>query len=155
MMLWNGIVHLLLLALCEGMAIISSKALKLESELLSRLTSKEGTNMRTLSPIISQLEAEVGIRRPINSPVLDGVWRLLYTGNDIKENASPIQRTVTSLQQVKIYQVVRIQNRCDSFLRNSIEDGLPEVSNVVCFGDFRLRVTALASTVHSSSTNSI
>ena len=125
---------------------LTLKASQLESQLLSLLSSPT-INVQLLRDTVAGLEVERGILRPTQSPEIDGVWRLLYTGNEVVQNASPIQRTVTSLNQVKIFQVVHLVDRRDSFLRDSTGNYLPDVSNVVCFGNFRLRVTALGSTV--------
>ena len=128
---------------------ISLRATRLESQLLNLLRAPT-VDVDMLRSTVRELEQDRGIPRPTQSQELDGVWRLLYTGNEVVQNASPIQRTVTSLRQVKIYQVVHLSDRNSSFLRDTAGNSLPDVSNVVCFGDFRLRVTALGSTVRFS-----
>ena len=129
---------------------LSLRATQLESRLLALLQTP-AVDVDLLRDTVRELEQERGISRPTLSRELDGVWRLLYTGNEVAQNASPIQRTVTSLRQVKIFQVVHLSDRDSSFLSDSAGNALPDVSNVVCFGDFRLRVTALGSTVSPSS----
>ena len=91
---------------------------------------------------IQVLEAsKSGIKDPVTSPLIDGVWRLLYTTTPATN--SPIQKKVTSLKGVAVYQVVNLLSTGGSFLPGS----LPDISNTVCVGDAaRLRVTAIAST---------
>lgn len=78
----------------------------LERSLLSLLNTAP-LNLVELQATIAALETSASIPKPCTSAALDGTWRLLYTGNENVENASPIQRTVTSLKQVKIFQVLR------------------------------------------------
>jgi hypothetical protein len=125
---------------------LSMKSVQLESKLLSQLEAPS-LDLSSFKTTVAELEAAKGIPNPTSSRVLDGVWRLLYSGNDVVANASPIQRTVTSLKQVKIFQVVHLNDKTESFLTDKENVALPDVSNTVCFGDFRLRVTALGSTV--------
>ena len=96
-----------------------------------------------IETLISQLEKSgTSMKDPTTSPLLDGVWKLLYTSTP--GTNSPIQRTFTGNAAVTIYQVVNLKDTSQSFLSNE-----PDVSNVVVFGDkARLRVTALASTTN-------
>ena len=93
---------------------------------------------------IAKLESSTAsIQNPIESPYIDGCWKLLYTSSP--GTNSPIQRTFTAFDGVSVYQVVNVLDSTKSFLPNNV----PDVSNIVCFGDTsRLRVTALASTVN-------
>ena len=99
---------------------------------------------RSIEASIAELEestAEIKDYNPITAD-LDGTWRLLYTSSP--GTNSPIQRTVTGLNGVSVFQVINIKDRSGSFL-----DGEADVSNTVVFDNFqaRLRVTALASTL--------
>jgi len=128
------------------------KTSKLEQQLLSLLNinvqKTRGANINDnesndIEKIILELERNSPIKNSNKSPLLDGVYKLLYTSSP--GTNSPIQRTITSSDSVSVYQVVNINNLSDSFLPNE-----PCVSNVVCFGDkARLRVSALASTIEN------
>ena len=147
----NPKLFILLLLLVSSLSLFTPKisTLKLEQKLLSLLdTNVIKTRGATLSDndsnnieeLVSQLEKNSPIKNPIRSPLIDGVYKLLYTSSP--GTNSPIQRTFTASDAVSVYQVVNINNLSESFLPNE-----PAVSNVVCFGDkARLRVTALAST---------
>ena len=98
---------------------------------------------QTIEELVNKLEASSSsTAKPIQSPLLDGTWKLLYTSSP--GTNSPIQRTFTASEKVTVFQVINLLQSKTSFLPNN----QPDVSNIVCFGDSaRLRVTALASTV--------
>ena len=98
---------------------------------------------QTIEDLINKLElSSLSTAKPIQSPLLDGTWKLLYTSSP--GTNSPIQRTFTASEKVTVFQVINLLQSKSSFLPNN----QPDVSNIVCFGDSaRLRVTALASTV--------
>jgi len=106
-----------------------------------------------IDKLVSKLESftlasytKKNIVKPIQSPLLDGCWKLLYTSSP--GTNSPIQRTFTASEKVGIFQVIHLLDTKESFLSIDSETNQPDVSNIVCFGDkARLRVTALASTV--------
>ena len=112
------------------------------SEAISGNTGLTLDQQQAVEDAIQVLEAsKSGVKDPVTSPLIDGAWRLLYTSTP--STNSPIQRKVTSLKGVAVYQVVNLLATGGSFLPGS----LPDISNTVCVGDAaRLRVTAIAST---------
>lgn len=128
---------------------------QLEKQLESLFSSNEMTGrgakastkvLDEVNEIITQLENNSNrIKNPIDSKLIDGCWRLIYTSSP--GTNSPIQRSFTAFDGVTIYQIVNLVDTTKSYLSNN----QPDVSNVVCFGkNGRLRVTALASTVSSN-----
>ena len=83
--------------------------------------------------------------QPINSKLIDGTWKLIFTSSP--GTNSPIQKAFTSEDSFSVYQVVNLIDTKSSFLQ---KEGLPDISNVICFNDkCRLRVTAIASTANT------
>lgn len=130
----------------DGRQLLSSNS-DIEQQLIDLLktVSGRGSKISDSLPLINEkidyLDNARGIKNPSRAVELDGCWKLLFTSSP-KTN-SPIQRTVTALDGVSVYQVVNVVNTSNSFL-----PGQPDVSNTVCFGESaRLRVTALASTI--------
>ena len=120
-----------LLKILENTDVVTGRGAKLSAETLSEIESA-----------ILYLENSKSIPNPTDSEALDGCWKLLYTSSP--GTNSPIQRTFTSFDGVSVYQILNTKNTKNSFL----PDGVPDVSNTVCFGNnARLRVTAIASTV--------
>ncbi|KAJ1440261.1 hypothetical protein B484DRAFT_323088 [Ochromonadaceae sp. CCMP2298] len=127
----------------------NGKTAQAEEELarLLAISSAEGrgaqSSLETLDAIAATiliLEGANPTKEPVNSELIDGCWKLLYTSSP--GTNSPIQKTFTAFNGVSIYQVVNLIDQTGSFL-----SGKRDVSNTVCFGDrARLRVTALAST---------
>ncbi len=126
------------------------RALQVEKRLIEIVLEGRGAReymeqsevFRSIEASIAELEestANIKDYNPITAD-LDGTWRLLYTSSP--GTNSPIQRTVTGLNGVSVFQVINIKDRSGSFL-----DGEADVSNTVVFDNFqaRLRVTALAS----------
>ena len=122
-----------------------SRLLELVSTLSGRgagLSAPEALPLKLeIESLISQLEA-AGLVQTRDEAKLEGCWKLLYTSTP-GNTQSPIQRSLTSLDGVSIFQVINL-NEENSFLG----EGRPDVSNTVVFGDAlgRLRITALAST---------
>jgi len=87
-----------------------------------------------IKEIVDQLEVQGGIVDPVDTEIINGRWRLLFTTTP--GTASPIQRSFVGVDSFSVYQ--------DIDLRSDV----PTVANVVDFGDKIgvLTVVALAST---------
>lgn len=127
--------------MCKGVTKTEAEIIKLLNSIGGRGAQASPDEVRVINDGIAKLEgSSYKLSKPTSSLAIDGCWKLLYTSSP--GTNSPIQRTFTSFDGVSVYQVVNIVNNSKSFL-----PGLPDISNVVCFGDrARLRVTALAST---------
>jgi hypothetical protein len=150
--------------LTHGKSSLVSKQsiVSLEKSLVDELLKIEGRGARIEDPsVASFIESSISLLEqssnfeskeydPIKDTRIDGTWKLLYTSS-VSTN-SPIQRSLTGFEGVKVYQVVNINDRRGSFLSTDDTDTddnkQPDVSNVVVFKGLqsRLRVTALAST---------
>lgn len=124
-----------------------------EDKLLSLLTEESSGRGARLSPekaaeiseFIASLEKAGQTNVISQAKKLSGCWKLLYTSSP--GTNSPIQRSFTASDKVSIFQTINLNPEIDSSIR-FLPEGLPEVSNVICFGETgRLRITALASSV--------
>eukprot|EP00640_Fibrocapsa_japonica_P002525 CAMPEP_0113944082 /NCGR_PEP_ID=MMETSP1339-20121228/30625_1 /TAXON_ID=94617 /ORGANISM="Fibrocapsa japonica" /LENGTH=254 /DNA_ID=CAMNT_0000949149 /DNA_START=65 /DNA_END=826 /DNA_ORIENTATION=+ /assembly_acc=CAM_ASM_000762 len=114
----------------------------LESDLLDAISSAtEGGRVSSdlekvaaVTAAVEALEADGGIARPVDSPLINGKWRLLFTTTE--GTASPIQRTFVGTDAFSVFQEI------------ALDEDSPTVTNVVDFGESvgALRVAALAST---------
>jgi hypothetical protein len=92
------------------------------------------SQVETVERAIGDLEALGKGRQTACDPRIDGRWRLLFTTTN--STASPIQRTATLSDLVKVYQNVAIYSETP-----------PTIANVVLFEPWgKLEVRALAST---------
>ncbi|CAM9553482.1 unnamed protein product, partial [Choristocarpus tenellus] len=119
----------------------------LENNLLEAIEEVEGRGkgvtqeqQAVVDSAVAALEADGGVPDPASSPLVDGVWRLIFTTTP--GTASPVQRSFVGVDGFAIYQNI------DIYSQVSAEGSLPTVTNVVDFGKNvgQLRVTALAST---------
>ena len=153
---------LLICSCCQGLRLgqrrvstRSARILDVEKRLIEIVEVLEGRGVqenKDKTEVYREIETSIAEREKSTATVkdynpitadIDGTWRLLYTSSP--GTNSPIQRTVTGLSGVSVFQVINIKDTRGSFLDGKKAD----VSNTVVFDGLqaRLRVTALASTL--------